>query len=540
MPTLHAENTGKSIAIIGGGPAGLTAAYFLRRCGHRVTVYDRMPKMGGLLRYGIPEYRLPKAVLDTEIQLLTQMGIEFVNNSVIGEDSDITPQSLKQNHNAVIIAIGAANGLKMGIPGEDLPGIVSGIDFLRDAVPSTDTHLCTPPSHISLTGQDIAVIGGSNTAIDAARTALRLGAKSVTIAYRRTKDEMPADKTEISEAEAEGVLFKYLVAPIAITESQKTYKTYKLRLQIMTLGEPDVSGRRSPTPLPGKEENLNIDKIIVAIGQTVVTKGLENLANTRPIIESDPITFKTSQPGIYAIGDATGQSAYAIEAISHGKKAAAAINEYLQEAADSTTNTIQQNTQLHMQLPMQPLKLLPWETLPKILSKDHIQSTDLNHIPKAPREENKKATHEKEAQKGFLSNFNESNFNETHQNLTHQNLTPTQAANEAARCLSCGCGDYHQCKLLHLANKYDANPNRFINPKKPNHSINSSTPPHTHNPSKCILCGLCIKACSEDRAILTMANRAGKTIVAAIPVENCVKCDKCKEACPTGARVNTP
>lgn len=469
IPEILAD-TGKSIAIVGGGPGGLTSAYFLKRAGHHVAVYDRMPKMGGLLRYGIPEYRLPKAVVDKEINVLAQMGIDFRNNKEFGRD--ISLSELQQQYDAVIIAIGAGNSLSLDIPGEDLPHVIGGIDFLRKP---TAIH------------GDVVVIGGSNTAIDAARTALRLGAASVTVAYRRTKDEMPAEPEEIAEAEEEGINFKFLVAPLEINEN--------IRLQKMSLEEPDASGRRSPQPIPGQEETLEADMIIVAIGQSVAFCGLNTLEKSRQAITVSK-TYETNLPGVYAIGDATGQSAYAIEAIGHGRKVAAVIHDSLLQQAP------------------------PWEVLPDILSKDEKQPKDFDHIPKTPREINPK----KEAPKGFQENFDE----------IHMNLSTEAAVCEAKRCLSCACGDYDDCKLLSYSNRYKSNPDKYA-AKKTKLPLDYSNPLFTFDPNKCISCGLCVKSCKH--AALTMANRGIKTTVKAPYQSSCKQSGQCMTICPVGARV---
>jgi len=478
-------DTGQTIAIVGGGPAGLTAAYFLRRAGHKVTVYERMPKMGGLLRYGIPEYRLPKAVLDAEVKLLTQMGIQFQNEAkliseatvnsnghVPANETHITLPRLQQQFDAVIIATGAGAGRPVGIPGEGLPHVISGIDFLKKA--ACDTASVARYS-------EVAIIGGSNTAIDAARTALRLGAETVTIAYRRTKEEMPASPSEIAEAEEEGVKFMFLVMPLEITESS-------IHLQTVASCKPAASNRQAPPPIPGQDKWLKADTVITAIGQSIDPSGLETLAQSQSGICVNTDTFQTSQPKVFAIGDATGQSAYAIEAIGHGRKAAAAVQAFLSGAANMPT--------------------VLCETLADAASIPTV-------IHNIPRENPIK----KVAPEGYEE--------------VHQSLTAAQAINEASRCLSCGCGGYSSCKLIALANQYNPKNSR----KNPKHPINTNNPLFIYDPNKCILCGLCIQACAQDRAILTMAHRGIKAQVEAQPETGCAQCGNCVAICPVGARV---
>ncbi|MCL2527957.1 MAG: FAD-dependent oxidoreductase, partial [Defluviitaleaceae bacterium] len=476
-----APSTGKKIAIVGGGPAGLTAAYFLKQAGHDVNVYEHMPKMGGLLRYGIPEYRLPKAILDNELAVLARIGIQFAKGVRGGKKDTLMLHDLQNQYDAVIIAIGAWKSHKLNIPGEKSPGVIGGINFLRNVALGNTVEI----------GSHVAVIGGSNTAIDTARTALRMGAKKVTVTYRRTRDEMPAEHEEIMDAENEGIDFKFLVAPVEITgEKVKT-----IRLQVMTLGEPDPSGRRVPVPIEGKEELVEADTIIVAIGQAVVLDDVEDLRESVPFINADPSTFKTILPGVFALGDATGQSAYAIDAIGHGRKAATAVHDFLVNEKS------------------------PWEMLPDILVTDSKTPSDFANIPKIPRETADK-------------NESANNFEEV-----HQSITKSQAITEASRCLSCGCGDYNECKLINLTNMYEANPDKFHKPKKNKYQQDNNNPLFTYDPNKCIHCGLCIKVCSEDKAILTMANRGFKTTVIPCPQSNCKKCGNCKDVCPVGARI---
>lgn len=448
------HETGKTVAVIGGGPSGLTAAYFLRLSGHSVTVYERMPKMGGLLRYGIPDFRLPKSIVDEEISVLAQMGIKLKCNSKKDIDTII------RHYDAVVVATGAGLGTSINIPGETLPYVVSGIDFLQDIA------LCK----MKQCKGKVIVIGGSNTAIDAARSAMRLNATSVTIVYRRTKDEMPAEPDEILKAEEEGIKFIFLAAPLEIKNG--------VRLQNMTLGEPDASGRRSPIPKIGDEAFLKADLIISAIGQSVDMDGLDMLEKSRAI-NVDPITFQTSLAGVYAIGDVTGKSSYAIEAVGHGRKAAAAINMYLTG------------------------ELPHWEVKQDILVTDEKTRDDFANIKKALR--------------------------------IKTPITNKTAFMEANRCLSCGCDDYHECKLLELSNSYLANPKKYANPKKHRLSQDKTNPLFTYDPNKCVHCGLCIKACQGK--ILTMTNRGINLCVAAHPQSNCVKCGSCLGICPVGARI---
>ncbi len=316
--------SGKTVAVIGGGPAGLTAAYYLTIMGHSVTVYDMMDKMGGMLRYGIPQYRLPKEVLDKEIAIIEKAGVKLVNNVKLGRD--FTIKSLKEQNDAVIVAVGAWKSSSMRTPGEDLEGVYGGIDFLRAVIKGNAPEI----------GEKVAICGGGNTAMDACRTAVRLGAKEVYVIYRRTRNEMPADKLEIDEAEEEGVTYKFLTNPLSFNGENGKLKS--VTLQLMELGEPDASGRRKPVPIEGKTEEIELDSVILAIGQKLVAEDVSELTlNNRGNIEADPDFFTTDIEGVFAIGDATNRGAsIAIEAIGEADRCARAVDAFLNGQALDT------------------------------------------------------------------------------------------------------------------------------------------------------------------------------------------------------------
>lgn len=298
--------TGKKIAVIGGGPGGLSCGYFLRQMGHEVDIYDAMLEMGGMLRYGVPSFRLPRKVLAREIDVLVQMGINLHNNMKIGED--LTLDSLRQSHHAVIVACGAWRASTLKCDGEHLDGVLGGVYFLRDIAMDKLQDL---------KGKVVAVVGGGNTAMDAARAAISLQAKKVYVIYRRTKSQMPAHHIEVEEAEKEGAIFKFLVNPVEILGDGG--KVAAVRLKSV---DDDVI------------ETLAIDNIIMAIGQKPNLKGLEGITlNDYGNIQTNQ-SFGTNIPNIFAIGDAIDNGAgIAIEAMADAKKCAAAVDAFLKGQA---------------------------------------------------------------------------------------------------------------------------------------------------------------------------------------------------------------
>jgi heterodisulfide reductase subunit A-like polyferredoxin len=308
----------KKVAIIGSGPAGLTCAYYLRLKGYKVTIFEALSVLGGMLKVGIPDYRLPSNILEKEIDTILNLGVEVKTNVKVGKDLSIE-DIFKQGYNAIFIATGAHKSLKLNIPNEDADGVVHGVDFLRNLNLEKKVKV----------GKKVAIIGGGNVAIDAARSAWRLGAEEITILYRRTKKEMPASEWEIEEAEEEGIKIQFLVAPKEVIVKNK--KVAGLKCVRMKLGEPDASGRRRPFEIPGSEFVFECDMIIPAIGQMPDASFLEgtNIKTDRGIILVDKDTLMTSQKGVFAGGDVVLGPATAIEAIAAGKKAAESIDAYL-------------------------------------------------------------------------------------------------------------------------------------------------------------------------------------------------------------------
>ncbi|MFC1798965.1 FAD-dependent oxidoreductase [Thermodesulfobacteriota bacterium] len=324
VPITCAPKTGKKVAIIGGGPAGLSCAYFLRRVGHDAAIFEAMPKMGGMLRYGIPEYRLPKKVLDWEIQGILDLGVEAKVNTRLGNDFDVG-SLVADGYDAIFLGVGAWKDYALRVEGEDLEGCFTGIDFLQRIGLGENVPI----------GKRCAVIGGGNTAIDCVRTLVRLGAEEVYIIYRRTRAEMPANEVEIVAAEHEGVKFQFLAAPVKVVGDDAGKITHLEYLE-MELGEPDDSGRRRPVPIEGSETQIGLDMLITAVGQgpdvsfKEKEKALEELATTRwNTIGGDPETLQSSIPYIFSAGDAYTGASLVVEAIGGGRRAARAIHQYL-------------------------------------------------------------------------------------------------------------------------------------------------------------------------------------------------------------------
>ncbi len=343
----------EKVAIIGAGPAGLTAAYCLGKLGYEVVVFEALPEAGGMMRVGIPEYRLPRDVLDAEIDWLERRGVQIRCNTPIGDGFSI--EELKSSgFSAVYVAVGAHKGLKLGVSGEDLEGVVDGVTFLREANLTRKVHL----------GRKVAVIGGGNVAIDSARTARRLGC-DVTILYRRSRAEMPARDEEIKAAEEEGVRVEFLVAPTSFkADGSKLIGAECVR---MRLGELDASGRRRPIPVEGSEFTIDVDTVVAAIGQAPDTSFVGNngavTVRRRGTIEVDPETCMTSEDGVFAGGDAVSGPATVIEAIAAGKNAAYSIDRYLREGtggiADAGTSDRAQERQIRYSTERKPRQKMP-------------------------------------------------------------------------------------------------------------------------------------------------------------------------------------
>ncbi|MCJ7604684.1 MAG: FAD-dependent oxidoreductase [Dehalococcoidales bacterium] len=379
--TTHEEK----VAIVGSGPASLACAYYLRKLGYPVTIFEAHSDLGGMLRVGIPQYRLPREVLDIEVQRLTHMGVEIrTNTRIISLDL-----LFELGYNAIFITIGAHQSLRMGIEGEESPGVIDGATFLREV------NLGIKPS----LGRRVAIVGGGNVAIDAARTATRLGVKKVTILYRRTRAEMPAELKEVEQALEEGIDIRYLVTPTRINRENKGLNVTCIKME---LGEPDESGRQRPVPLEDSEFNEGFDTLIAAIGQAPQTPSDFGVRTGRgSTIQVDPITLTTNRTGVFAGGDAVTGPATVTEALAAGRLAAGRIDDYLQHRYPLPFREASQKLSGD---------LLP-ETIEMIRKIERIEPPNLDREDRAKDFETVELVYDWE-----------------------------QAINEARRCLRCGAG----------------------------------------------------------------------------------------------------
>lgn len=485
------ERNRKRVAIVGGGPSGLACAYFLRREGYPVTVFEALPKLGGMVRYGIPEYRLPKDILDKEINWLLDLGIEARKNHRLGMDFTL-PDLFQNGYRAIFLGMGAHKATPMGIEGEGAPGVLPGVDFLRSM------QLSGGPT---LKGR-VIVVGGGNTAIDAARTALRLGADEVTLLYRRTLAEMPAHFTEVKAAEEEGVNFIFLSAPRKVIIANN----YLAALECIriSLGEADESGRRRPVPIRGSEYLLSCNHVVSAIGQDIDLTGLEDKeerikieVTKRGAIAVNSATMETSYPGIFAGADVVLGPATAVEAIAQVKKAALSIHRYLAQAL------------------IRPLSVTVSEFYSQKDSFGELPEGEFKSFCKKAREMvaalplSERRGNFREVEKGFLED---------------------QARTESSRCLECGCDSIYQCLLRKYAREYQINHLPYLGAVN-KYKVDDRHPFILYDPNKGIRCGRCVRTCEEilDVAALGFVYRGFQTIVrpsieSPLLATNCIAC----------------
>ena len=487
----RASATGKSVAIVGAGPAGLAAAWYLLRQGHDCTLCDAHPLPGGMLRYGIPAYRLPKDALDAEIDAIRQLGARFRMDTRWGREFTLT--ELRAQHDAVFMAIGAQRTQGLRCEGEE--NALAGIEFLELVANGNPPPL----------GSDVVVLGGGNTAMDCARTAVRLGARNVRILYRRGRQEMPCPMAEVEAAEAEGVTVEFLMAPVRL---ERNGHGLLLTCQRMTLGEPDASGRRRPVAVMGSTLVVECSTVIADTGQAVdrTLPESEGLRVTAWGIAADERTLATNLPGVFAGGDAVLGPDLAVRAVAAGRIAAASIHQFLSGAAVTGEPA------------MAGIAMQPVDDAERAAIFRAIEKAARVRMPEIPIDRRR-------------ASFDE----------VEHGLSDDDAAREARRCLTCGCRKQDCCLVRSLANEYDADVYRFAGARR-RFSQDLSHPEVIYEPGKCISCDACVRiaAAAGEPLGLALVGR-GFDVAVAVPFGQPLSeglrraAQRCAEACPTGA-----
>jgi formate dehydrogenase major subunit len=484
--------TGKTVAIVGAGPAGLAAAFYLLQQGHACTLLDAHAQPGGMLRYGIPDYRLPKDALAGEIASIAELGATFWMNTRLG--TDCTLADLRRDFDAVFLAIGAQRAQGLRCPGEDIT--LPGIAFLKQVAEDRAPAL----------GDDVIVVGGGNTAMDCARSAVRLGARRVTVLYRRTRREMPCLMEEVEGAEQEGVRMEYLTAPIALRSDD--HGRLSLTCRRMELGEADASGRRRPVPIAGSEFALACTTVIAAIGQSVDTAVAERagVAVHDWGIATDDRTLATNLPGVFAGGDAVLGADLAVRAVAAGRGAAASIDQYLRG-----TEVTGEPSMINVR--MQPID-------------DDERAAIFRAIESAPRVPMPQIDMSRR-----LTSFDE----------VELGLPKLAADHEARRCMTCGCRKAEGCRVRLLATEYEVDVQRFAGARR-RFAQDFSHPEIVYEPGKCIMCDACVRIAAEaDEALGLATVGRGFDVAIAVPFDQPLSeglrkvARECAESCPTAA-----
>ena len=491
--------SGKRVAVIGAGPAGMTAAYYVALKGHAVTVFDRLEKQGGMLRYGIPEYRLPKVKLDKELDCVWQLqGTEFKGGMELGRDFTVD-DLLTKGYDAVFLGIGAWVSNEMRVPGEGLRGVIPAVQFLRDNASGIPVAVGK--------GSRVIVLGGGFTAFDCSRTSRRLGAE-VTLCYRRSRKEMGAHYTEVDDAEHEGIRLEFFVAPVRVVE--RDGGVAGVEFQRMELGEPDASGRRRPIAVVGSEHVIECDIVIAAFGQTPdldFMKKEQGLRKTRRDTIITNAAFVTDRPGVFAGGDAVIGASTVIQCVAQGKLAAKAIDRFL-AGADMA------------------------EVAKEIAAEEEVPEL-IDIVPYKPEEPQVRMPFLPYAERVLSFELIEKGYNKA------------AAEKEAGRCLQCVCPDVGRCDLQRLSLEHKLTDNRFHRAEPVDYHDYEYDLTHDfilRDLNKCINCTQCVRICKDvigadcyglmgtgfDSIVTTPFN-------ASLAFTDCVSCGACVETCPTGA-----
>jgi len=485
-PVIKAD-TDKRVAVIGAGPGGLSAAWFLRLEGHAVDIFEASPNPGGMLRYGIPE-----------------LGVNIFYQRKLG--ADLSYGEIASQYDAMVLTIGSQAGTRVGCPGDEAENVFSGIDFLR--------NIETTGQKPDFSEKTVAVVGGGNTAMDCCRTAIRLGANKVYIIYRRTEKEMPANPIEIHESKVEGVEYLFLNNPVEILQDEQG-RLRSMKIIRMELGEPDASGRRRPIPVEGSEYELKLDYVLAAIGQKTVvdfihdvnafSKDGELKVTKWGDIEANRQTLQTGISSVFAAGDGVTGPATLIEAIAQARIAATSCHQYLtkQPVTPRKTEFISRKDNFKAQ--------------DRAQYKDRYETSLRQEMPLLPPE-------------------SRVNFEEVELGYTEE-----MAVQETCRCLECGCNEYYSCDLKRLCDEYGAEQKKFSGVFN-EHTVDFRHPYIEIDNNKCILCSRCVRICHElaGADALGLVNRGFETYIApsmgkSLSETNCESCGLCISACPTGA-----
>ncbi|MEX1173494.1 MAG: FAD-dependent oxidoreductase [Chloroflexota bacterium] len=525
VPFEQQARTGRRAAIIGSGPAGMSAAYYLLLAGHDVTVFERDPAPGGMLRYGIPQYRLPKVeVLEAEYESVTRLGGRMVCNAELGVDFSLDDLT-NQGFDAVLVAIGCYDTNKLGIPNEDADGVIDGLEYLRDATLGLEY-----PDHA---GKRVVVIGGGFTSMDCSRTSVRQGASEVTLVYRRDMKDMPA-AGEVHEAIEEGVTAIFQAGPTRVVVDETTGKVTGVEFIRMALGAPDASGRRRPEPAPGTEFVIPCDRVLLAIGQGPELDWLGRAGNEGPEatkqrrLKADAVTFQTGRAGVFGTGDVRIGAATVVQAIAEGRRSAYAVDAFLQGLDLTAIRTRQTLAEPQPEF----LSIVPFTA--------EIKEPRYRMTAMEPDERN-------------------DNYIEYELPYTRE-----AAVAESTRCLQCTCEAIGFCDLRRLGIEYGTT----LRTLEPQHHQGAGYRSVTENrftglnhdyirddshafilrePSRCIDCGRCANVCAEVvGAACYDFMRIGFDTLVTTPLDMslndtpCVSCGRCAETCPTGALMPKP